>query len=87
MFLVRRAGWFPASNVWYIDGDLESGQVVPGMVAHSREHPSREVVIKSIALGYSAAEPKILSLAIHKPTFPIEELAGDRLIGAALPKP
>lgn len=83
VFRVEKAGEIRSSKIYYVEGTLESGRTLMG-TAEVDGDSSRRVTIKSIANVCSdPLRPGYLTASIEKPSFPIKQLVGTRLLGPA----
>ncbi len=70
------------SEVWVMDGYLESGKVQVGSVGVVEVGGrSRPIKITGVAIKSFPASPGLMSFTIEKPDFPTEGLEGKLLVG------
>jgi len=80
-FLVTDVSYIPATQLYIVEGTIESGAIKGGEVASVEGSAERQISIKSVGIaGGGQHDTEIISLSVEKPPFAIEELVGLRLI-------
>lgn len=84
ILFIKRAGLIASLGQYYIDVIIEEGCVNGHEVGYVHGSPERDVTFRSVALvGGSDLSQRVVTIAINKPAFPIEELIGCRLTSSA----